>query len=84
VLRSRSERPSRRCDADKRDEMPSPHESPLYRRKLTIVGSVVQHSNMAGPMSLMGRRRKLAVSISCRLNLMSALARTANIDRRSN
>jgi hypothetical protein len=63
VLRSRSERRSRRCAADKRDEMPSPHESPLYRRKLAIVGSVVQHSNMAGPMSLMGRRRKLAVSI---------------------
>jgi hypothetical protein len=30
VLRSRSERPGRRCAADKRDEMPSLHGSPLY------------------------------------------------------
>jgi hypothetical protein len=40
VLRSRSERPSRRCAADKRDEMPSPHESPFTAGNLPLLAAL--------------------------------------------
>jgi hypothetical protein len=40
----------------RRDEMPSPHGSPLYRGKPAMGSCVVQHSNIAGSMSLMGQK----------------------------
>src|SRR5882757_4557808 len=40
ALRSRSERPSRRCAADKRDEMPSLHGSPLYGGNVSLLAAL--------------------------------------------
>jgi len=55
LLRTRRKRPRRCCAANKRNEIPSPNGQPLYGKSLPLAGPVVQHSNSACFMSVVGQ-----------------------------
>ena len=75
-FRASGERPSSRCDADKRDEIASPHRLPLKQRLLPYHADecMLHHGKFGSPMSALGQKQT-----SQRIRSMSALPPKADI-----